>query len=99
VCRDRDNVEQRRLGQVVLDGALIDRAQDRLPVFFWKRRRHGDLDSDAGDAFSRGVPLGRDREREALRVEVAPLAETQRLEARAGSDRGEEEIEGRGGRA
>jgi hypothetical protein len=48
---------------------------------------------DARDVLS--VPHGSEREREARGVEVALLAEAKRIEAGAGPDRGEKEVEGR----
>lgn len=84
---------------MTLDGALVDRAQQSFPVLLRERGWEHDLDADAGNPLTGGVPLGIDRQREPLGVQVALLAEAQRVEARARSDRGEKEIERRRGSA
>ena len=95
-ARDRD-LELRRLGEVALDGALIDRAQQSIAISLRERRGERDVDVDARDMLS--VPHRRERERQALGVEIALLAEAKRIESGAGPDRGEKEVEGRRGLA
>ena len=79
-----------------LDGALIDRTQDRLPILFRKRRRKRDRDPDASHSLAAVVTFVRHGEGEPVHVQVALLAEAERVETRARSDRGEEHVEWRG---
>ena len=80
---------------MALDRALIDRAEKRLAIPLGERRGKRDVDADAGDVLS--IPLRCHRQGETRRVEVALLAEAQRVETGAGADRGEKQVEGRRG--
>ena len=53
--RHRD-LESGRLGEVPLHGALIDRAEHRLPVLLRECGRQGDLDADARHQLARAGP-------------------------------------------
>lgn len=93
------DVEFRRIREVPLDRALADGALQGLPVSLGEGRRWHDFDPDTGDPLAARVPDGLERQGQPLRVEVSLLAEPQGVEAGAGPDRTEEEVEGRRGLA
>jgi hypothetical protein len=90
---DRGHVELRRLEDVAFDRALIHGPQDRLAVLLREGRRKQDLQPDARDALTGFVPPGCELESETLRVEIALPEELERVEAGAGADGREEEVE------
>ena len=90
-----DDVELRRLVQVLLDRAEVHRVDDRGLVLLGKAGRQLQLEVDLGDQADVGVELRRHRDARAFRVDPALLHEAEGEDARAGADRGEEQVEGR----
>src|SRR6266508_2641046 len=96
---DRDGPH--REGRLGLDGllhlALVGDPDERVVVLLRKRGRHLDVDLDARERPRRGIDVVALHEPDPLRREAALLAKARDVDAGAGADRREEEVE-RGGR-
>ena len=78
-ARPGDDLDHGRFLEVALDLALIDRPQQGVAVFLRKCRGQGDVDPDPTHLLSRASSVGRHRDGEAGRVEVALLQESERV--------------------
>src|SRR5512140_526221 len=93
-----DDLELRRPLDVGLDRAVVDRLDQRIPVFPGEPGRRGDLDRDLVDHLGDLAPFGGHDHAEPLGGDPALLAEGQRIVTGARGERDEKEIErGRGG--
>jgi len=77
-------------------GAEVGGFDDGGVVFFGEFRGELDFDGDFADHFEFGVHIFFEKEFEALGVDVAFLAEAQDVDAGAGGDGNQEEVEGGG---
>jgi hypothetical protein len=75
---------------MAFDLALIDRPEQGVAVLLRKCRGQGDVDPDPIHMLSHASGVGRHRDGEVLRVEVALLQESERVIPGAGADGSEE---------
>lgn len=87
------HVEFGRLFEMLLDLAQFGRADQRVPVLLGKRRRDDDLDIDLLYHPRCGVRMRALQDLDALCGEVALLTETQNIDARAGCEGREKQLE------
>jgi len=85
--------EQRRLDEVALDRALVDGAQDGGAVAFGEALGQAQVEADRPQPLALGIGLRGQGEAEAPRSDAPLLAEAQRIEAGAGAEGGQEEVE------